>query len=260
MMRGVSALFLAALIGTAGLFSAKAQETKKSDKPEIKGGIEGEVKKVDADKEILTITVNGRERTFTITDDTTIVGPRGGLVRRRLKDRRFHEGLEITVVADGKTAKELHLGYDRKDDDEKDSKAKPAAKGTAAPPGDKGKDTAANTAKKDSKTAAKATPKTGAGKKDEDEDDEDEEFPGKVKNVDPEKRLLVITLLNGKDRSYFLSKDVKILVKGTASKQWLQDPMLKTGVPVTVITEPGGRKVKEVKVAPAPAAKGRKAG
>jgi hypothetical protein len=254
-------VFLAIFIGTAGLFSAGAQETKKSDKPEIKGGIEGEVKKVDVDKETLTITVDGKERTFTVTDDTTIVGPRGGLVRRRLKDPRFHEGMDITVVADGKTAKELHLGYARKSADDKDSKSKPATKGTAAPAGDKSKNTAADTAKKkDSKTVAKATTKPGAGKKDEDEDDDDEEFPGKVKSVDPAKRLLVITLLNGKDHSYFLSKDVKILVKGTASKQGLQDPALKAGIPVTVITEPGGRKVKEVKVMPAPAARGKKAG
>ena len=70
----------------------------------------------------------------------------------------------------------------------------------------------------------------------------------------------MITLLNGKDRSYLLSKDVKILVKGTASKQGLQNPMLKPGIPVAIITEAGGRKVKEVKVAPTPAAKGKKAG
>jgi hypothetical protein len=93
-----------------------------------------------------------------------------------------------------------------------------------------------------------------------DEDDEDEEFPGKVKSVDPTKRLLVVTLLNGKDRSYLLSKEVKILVKGTASKRGLQDPVLKPGIPVVVVTEPGGRKVKEVKVAPIPAVKGKKAG
>jgi hypothetical protein len=260
MARSVSALFLAALIGAAGLFSAEAQEPKKSDKPEIKGGIEGEVKKVDVDKETLTMTVNGKERTFTITDDTTIVGPRGGLVRKRLKDRRFHEGLEVTVVADGQKAKEVHLGYDRKDTDEKESKPKPTAKGTTVPSGDKGKEKAADTAKKDTKTAAKTTTKTGTTKKDEEEDDEDEEFPGKVKSVDPAKRLLVITLLNGKDRSDFLSKDVKILVKGSASKQGLQDPALRAGIPVMVITEAGGRKVKEVKVAPAPAAKGKKAG
>ena len=80
------------------------------------------------------------------------------------------------------------------------------------------------------KTAAKTATKAWTGKKDE-EDDDDEEFPGKVKRVDPTKRSPVITLLNGKDRSYLLSKDVKILVKGTASKQGLQDPMSSQAFP-----------------------------
>jgi predicted RNA-binding protein len=260
MTRTVHALFLAALLGAAGVFSADAQEAKRFDKPDIKGGIEGKVKKVDLDKQTLTITANGRDRTFTITDDTTMVGPRGGLVRRRLRDPRFHEGLDIIVVPDGSTAKELHLGYDRRAAQEKENEPKPSTKGTAATK-DRSKDKSADTAKKkDSKTVDKTTPKSATGAKDQDEDDDDEEFPGKVKSVEPSKRVLVITLLNGKDRSYLLSKDVKILVKGTPSKQGLQDPMLKPGVPVTVITEPGGRKVKEVKVAPASATKGKKAG
>jgi hypothetical protein len=77
--------------------------------------------------------------------------------------------------------------------------------------------------------------------------------------VDPAKHLLVITLLNGKDRSFMVASDVKTTVKGSASKQGLQDPALKAGVPITVVTEPGGRKVKEVNVAPPPP-KGRKGG
>ena len=242
MMRTVGALFLASLIG--GVFFADAQE--KTDKPEIKGGIEGKVKKVDLDKGTLTITVSGKERTFTITEDTTMVGPRGGLVRKRLKDPRFHEGLDITVVATGNTAKELHLGYDRKAANDKDEGPKSSSKASSA------------TTKKDTKTAAKTTTKSATAKNDDEADDE-EEFPGKVKSVDATKRLLVITLLNGKDRSFLLSKDVKILVKGTASKKGLLDPTLKAGIPVSVVTEAGGRKVKEVKVAPAPAAKGKKA-
>jgi predicted RNA-binding protein len=251
---------MAALLGAAGVFSAGAQETNRFDKPDIKRGIEGKVKKVDLDKQTLTITVNGRDRTFTITDDTTIVGPRGGLVRRRLTDPRFHEGLDIIVVPDGSTAKELHLGYDRRAAEEKENEPKASKKGTASPTKDKTKDTSAHTAKKDSGTVSKTTPKSGTGKKDEDEHDEDEEFPGKIKSVDPAKRVLVITLLNGKDRSYLLSKDVKILVKGAASKHGLQDPMLKPGVPATVVTEPGGRKVKEVKVTSTSATRGKKAG
>ena len=132
MMRALGALMLGAAIGAAGLFPAEAQETKKADKAEIKGGIEGKVKKVDVDKDILTITVDGRDRTFTITDDTTIVGPRGGLVRRRLKDPRFHPGLEIIVVPEGKAAKEIHLGYDRKDSEETASESKSSTKGGAS--------------------------------------------------------------------------------------------------------------------------------
>jgi hypothetical protein len=72
--------------------------------------------------------------------------------------------------------------------------------------------------------------------------------------------MLVITLLNGKDHSFMIAKDVKILVKGKASSKGLEDPALKAGIPVHVVTDPEGRKVKEVKVAPAPAAKGKKAG
>jgi hypothetical protein len=252
MMRALGALMLSAAIGAAGLLSAEAQETKKADKSEIKGGIEGKVKKVDAEKETLIITVDGRDRTFTVTDDTTIVGPRGGLVRRRLKDPRFHPGLEITVVPDGKTAKELHLGYDRKDSEETANEPKSPSKSPSKRPEERSNATPAETPKKtEAKTPNKTATKGAAAKKDEDE--EDEEFPGKIKSVDPTKRLLVVTLLNGKDRSFLLSKEVKIMVRGAASKQGLQDPMLKAGIPVTVITDERGRKVKEVKVAPAPA-------
>ena len=259
MMRALGALMLSAAIGAAGLLPAEAQETKKAEKPQIKGGIEGKVKKVDVDKETLTITVDGKERTFAITDDTTIVGPRGGLVRRRLKDPRFHPGLEITVVADGKTAKELHLGYDRKDSEEAANEPKSSTKGASKRPEERGNvvPPPETPRKTEAKTPSKAAAKGEAAKKDEDE--EDEEFPGKIKSLDPTKRLLVITLLNGKDRSFLLSKDVKILVKGTTSKQGLHDPAFKAGMPITVITEEGGRKVKEVKVAPAPA-RGKKAG
>src|SRR5262245_31104042 len=209
MMRALGILMLSAAIGAAGLLPADAQETKKFDKPDIKGGIEGKVKRVDVDKETLTITVHGKERTFTITDATTIVRRRGGVVRRRLKDPRFHAGLEIIVVAEGKTAKELHLGYDRKDADEAAGEPKSPTK--AAPKQERGNVAPAETAKKtEAKTPAKTATKGEAAKKDDVE--EDEEFPGKVKSVDPAKRMLVITLLNGKDRSFLLSKEVKILV------------------------------------------------
>src|SRR5262249_3545417 len=106
----------------------------------------------------------------------------GGVVRRRLKDPRFHPGLAITVVASGGTAKELHLGYDRKDTDEKTATSKAATK-------------------EGTKARAQAP------------DDDEDEFPGKVKSVDPTKRILVVTLVNGSDRSFILARDVAVLIR-----------------------------------------------
>src|SRR5579863_1972993 len=100
------------VIGTIQGWSASADENEKS---EIKGGIAGKIVKVDVEQATVTIArEDGRERTFTITNDTTIVGPRGGVVHRRLRDSRFHKGLSVTIVASGETATEVHLGYDRK--------------------------------------------------------------------------------------------------------------------------------------------------
>jgi hypothetical protein len=229
MMRAFRVLVLSIAVCAAAALSVAAQDAKKSQRQEIPGGIEAKVKQVDAEVGKLTVTIDGRDRTFTITDDTTIVGPRGGVVRRRLKDPRFHAGLAITVVASGSSAKELHLGYDRKESDGKAASPKAAAK--------------------DAQVKAR-----GAAP----DDDQEDEFPGHVKSADPTKRILVVTLLNGSDRSFILAKDVKILIRGNASKQGLADPALKAGAPVTVVTEPGGRKVKEVVIRPAAATKGTK--
>src|SRR5262245_50270178 len=95
----MSAAVCGIVVGTLGLFSAHAAE---GEKAAVKGGIEGKIVRVDADKGTVTIAdVNQRERTFSITNETIIVGPRGGIVKRRLKDARFHNGLSITVVANG---------------------------------------------------------------------------------------------------------------------------------------------------------------
>jgi hypothetical protein len=242
MWRRTLVFILSAAFTAAAPLSAYGQEKKPAATP-IKGGIEGKVKKVDADKMTLTVTTaDGKARTFTITEDTTIVGPRGGLVRRGLKDPRFHEGLEITVVATGTSAKELHLGFDRREPGAAD-------KGAATDPDAK------NRPKPSAAPAAK-----GKEPAKEAAQEEDKEYPGKVKSVDPAKHMLVISLLNGQDRSFMIAKEVKVSVKGAMSQKGLEDPALKAGTPITVVTDPGGRKVKELKVAPPPASKPKKVG
>ncbi len=223
MWRRIIVLIVGAAFTAAAPLPAQGQEPKKPTPAPIKGGIEGKVKKVDPDKMTVTITTSdGKERTFTISDSTTMVGPRGGLVKRGLKDPRFHAGMEVTIVANGTKATEVHLGFDRRDTGttDKAKEGQPAKPGAAA----KGKEVAG----------------------------EDKEYPGKVKSVDPGRYMLVISLLNGQDRSFMIAKDVKMSVKGTTSQKGLADPALKAGTPVTVVTDAGGRKVKEVKVAPPP--------
>jgi hypothetical protein len=60
--------------------------------------------------------------------------------------------------------------------------------------------------------------------------------------------LLVVTLLNGKDRSFLGGSDAKLTIGRRVSRKGLNDPALKVGATLAVVTDEGGKKVKEVKV------------
>jgi hypothetical protein len=259
MWRTLQALVLGTVVCAAGIMPAGAEDQK----TEIKGGIEGHVKKVDVEGNKLTITTTqGKDRTFTITDETTMVGPRGGKVRKHLKDPRFHEGFYVTIVADGNTAEEVHLGFAKDAAGAEAEPTKAAKRGadteSKSKPEDRSK--VAKTSPADAPTASK-TAKHKEATKLEEEDDE-AEIPGHVKSFDATRRLLVVSLLNGKSRSFILSQNVPVHIKGAAaaSKQGLKDPELKAGALVTVVTDDAGRKVKELKIVPASEVKKRKAG
>src|SRR5262245_61182969 len=183
MLRMLSALFAGAMFCAVGLMSAAAQETKRSERPEIPGGIEGQVKSVDAEKHMLSITTpGGRVRTFTITDDTTMLGPRGGKVRHRLRDRRFHEGLDITVVAEGSPAKELHVGCSRREHADSSNHPKSSAKPAISPTQER-REKAIADAVRGRESTAEGKPAASVGTKataHEEEGDEDDEIPGRV--------------------------------------------------------------------------------
>jgi hypothetical protein len=91
---------------------------------DTKGGKEVtcKVTKVDADKKVVSVTTeDGKKMQLKISDDTKIVGPRGGVSDQRLKDDRLVAGAEIkvTMSADGKTVKQIQLPL-RKPADKKD--------------------------------------------------------------------------------------------------------------------------------------------
>jgi hypothetical protein len=263
MLHRLLSLFAGSALCVVGLMAVVAQEPKKGEKPEIPGGIEGHVKSVDHDKQaMIIIATGGRERTFTVTEDTTMVGPRGGKVRRRLNDPRFHEGLEVIVVADGTKAKEIHIGFDRRPNDEAKNATDPAAKKAPGLSRKKREELAAEVAKKkDTIETGKVAPKMATKAATAEEDDEDDEIPCKVKSYDTSGRtpVLVVSLLNGKSRSFFLSSEAKVLVNGTTSKLGLKDPALKPGAPLMVLVHPGGRRVKELHVNPPAPARAKKA-
>jgi hypothetical protein len=254
--QALGAFAAGAAICAVGLCSVSAQDTKKEEKPAIPGGIEGHVKSVDHEKETLTIVAStGKDRTFKVTEDTTMIGPRGGKVRRRLNDKRFHEGMELTIVAEGANASEIHLGFSRKESGDS-ADAKPVTKRPAGDSRAGHEDSVSDTPKP--KVAGKIGKMTKAAVADD--DDEDDEIPGKVKSFDAGKRMLVVALLNGKSRSFLLANDVKVVVKGTPSKQGLKDAALKDGAVISVVVEAGGRRVRELRVTPPAVARVRKTG
>jgi hypothetical protein len=218
--RAIGKLVCAIAVAALATVAAQAADTK--------AGVEGKVVKVDAAKNTITISSKTGEQTYNVSAATTIVGPRGGLVHRRLHDPRFHEGLSITVVANGQAATQLILGVDHK--------AKPADAGTAA--------TSKTGATTDRSSGFRGD---GSTAKDEEGADEDTEFPGKVKSVDADKNTLTVTLLTGKDRTFPVG-DAKITIGRRVSQKGLADPGFKAGVAVTIVTEAGGNKVSEVKI------------
>src|SRR5262245_17510350 len=215
MWRILGASVLGTIICAAAILPAVADDQK----TEIKGGIDGKVKAVDVEgKKLTIITPQGRERTFIVTDETIMVGPRGGKVRKHLHDPRFHEGFHVIIVANGNTAEEVHLGFAR------DSAAAPHEPSKTATTGTRGQSQGqpadraqpgkgSSTLPTDATAAARHADRHKEATKLEEEDDE-EEILGHVKNFDESKRILVITLLNGKNRSFLLAHNVPVLVKG----------------------------------------------
>ncbi|HEV8071775.1 MAG TPA: hypothetical protein VGP76_28935 [Planctomycetaceae bacterium] len=64
-----------------------------------------------------------------------------------------------------------------------------------------------------------------AAKSDESAEDQDNDFAGNIKSVDADKNLLVVTLLNGKDRSFLGGSDAKLTIGRRVSRkgaEWIQ--------------------------------------
>src|SRR5207248_8463279 len=119
MLRTLFSALVALALLAGGLQAQAPKDARKDAKPADKDDklVTAKVKSVDADKGTITVTTeDGKERTFRVNKDTKIVGPRGGTSEDRLKDDRLVKGSEVKIMpgADGRTAKEVRLGFRRK--------------------------------------------------------------------------------------------------------------------------------------------------
>jgi hypothetical protein len=121
------------LLGVGSLVLA---QDKGKDKDKDKGpkdrGTPAVIVKVDVKNMVLTLRVLDKEEDYKATKETKFTGPRGG--KADIKDKRLKPGARIRIVADGKTLREVHIGYaepkkdkgkkDKKDKDKKDKDKK----------------------------------------------------------------------------------------------------------------------------------------
>lgn len=103
---------------------------KAAPKKEIKGGIHATVNKVDVAKKSFTATTeDGKVLLLAVTDETKIIGPRGGQSDDGIEDDRFVADAEVIIVLapGGKSAAEVHLPYRKRTprEEPKDKNAKP---------------------------------------------------------------------------------------------------------------------------------------
>jgi preprotein translocase subunit YajC len=79
----------------------------RGQKVQLAGGVQGKVKKVDADQATVTVTVADRDQEFKVTDQTKLLGPSGKDLKDGLNSSRLAEGAEVTVVCEKKDGKDV---------------------------------------------------------------------------------------------------------------------------------------------------------
>jgi hypothetical protein len=112
MLRTFSLALLGLALVASGLQAAKDKDDK-SGKTDQKGII-AKVKVVDPEKGTVILIIKGKDVTYVVKKDTKIIGPRGGVSEKRLKDDRLAKGAEVIIVTDGKTLKVIKLGLRKK--------------------------------------------------------------------------------------------------------------------------------------------------
>lgn len=102
----------------------------KEARPAVGKEFTGMFKSKDLEKKTITLTIDGKDKVFKITDSTKFVGPRGAVNDDKLKDDRLDKGYKIVVIADPKdvgVAAEVKLPFRNERASEKKSDEKKRA-------------------------------------------------------------------------------------------------------------------------------------
>lgn len=74
----------------------------------------GKVQSVNADKGTVTVSVDGKERTFKAATDLKVIGPRKRELPGKLKSAIFKRKPQVTLLTEGagdkELVKEIHIG------------------------------------------------------------------------------------------------------------------------------------------------------
>jgi hypothetical protein len=102
----MSRAFVGGVLGLVICLAGVQAEAEKEGKE-----LTGTVKAVNASKNTITVTVDGKDRVVQISKNTKFVGPKGGNSKEGIKDDRLVKGAEVTIVLSGnnKTAREIKL-------------------------------------------------------------------------------------------------------------------------------------------------------
>jgi hypothetical protein len=109
-------LCLVVVVGVGGLAAGQTKD-KGKDKDVKKVFVKATVAKVDVDKRMLWVTLEGGKKAeYVITKEVKFYGPRGGVRDKGIKDEVLAPGAEVRLVYDttGKVLKEVHLPFRKK--------------------------------------------------------------------------------------------------------------------------------------------------
>ena len=103
-MRKLASLCM--MVCVVGLLLAQTKDKDPKDANEVSKA-KGTIVKVDVEKMVLSVKIDGKQTSFNVGKKVKFVGPNGG--DTDIKDKRLKAGVILDLVYEGKSLKEVHI-------------------------------------------------------------------------------------------------------------------------------------------------------